>query len=640
METAADILSDQGPVAALVNGFRARPQQQAMAEAITTAIQEHSSLICEAGTGTGKTFAYLVPAILAGRKVIISTGTRHLQDQLCQRDLPLIQQALKVPIKIALLKGRANYLCLQRLHQFEQDTGFLNKTGIAQLADIRYWSQRTDSGDLAELTDIPEDAPVRYAVTSTVENCLGQECGYYSDCYVFKARQQANESDLVVVNHHLFLADMALRESGYGELLPAAATVIFDEAHKLPELASEFFSNVLSSRQLLELVRDSRAAYYAEAADLPEFLELLAAVEKSILDLRLAFGGKDLRSAWPQLSGNTAVRQALTHLLKKGHDLHQVLEEFANRGKQLDNCYKRISGALDLLDVFAESGRSDAILWMETRGQGLLLYQTPLDIAPLFRSRIEATGCHCIFTSATLSVNGDFSHFAAQLGIPDVRAETWDSPFDYRTQTLCYLPEGMPDPRDAAYTGMVIAKAVPLLRLTKGRAFLLFTSYRALNIAAKLIAGKLDYPILVQGDAPRAELLDKFRSGKHSVLLGTSSFWEGVDVRGQALSCVIIDKLPFAAPDDPVLQARMQKLEEQGGNPFMEYQLPEAVITLKQGIGRLIRDNDDYGVLMLCDPRLHTRSYGKIFLKSLPDMVYTHELSEVEKFFTAHENKI
>jgi ATP-dependent DNA helicase DinG len=639
MQTAADVLSDQGPVGALIDGFRVRPEQQAMAEAIHAAIRKHDSLICEAGTGTGKTFAYLVPALLAGRKVLISTGTRHLQDQLHQRDLPLIRQALGVPVKTALLKGRANYLCRHRLEQAGQDTRLLNRKGVSQLHDIRQWSHQTGSGDLAELTDIPEEAPVRYAVTSTVDNCLGQECDHYADCFVYKARQHAGESDIVIVNHHLFLADMSLREGGHGELLPAADIVIFDEAHKLPELASEFFSRVLSSRQLLELARDCRAAYHAEAADLPEFPALLGAMEKSVLDLRLAFGSGDQRSSWHQVYAGAAVQQALTLLLRKGQDLHQVLEDFADRGKRLENCCARIAAALNQLDEFTDTGSSDSIQWLETRGQGFLLYQTPLDIAPLFHARITASGCVCIFTSATLSVNGDFSHFSGQLGLADVRVEAWDSPFDYRSQTLCYLPEGMPDPRADSYTGRVIEMAIPVIKLTRGRAFLLFTSHRALNQAAAIISSRLDYPILVQGEAPRTELLESFRRREHAVLLGTSSFWEGVDVRGQALSCVIIDKLPFAAPDDPVLQARMRRLEEQGGNPFRDFQLPEAVLTLKQGIGRLIRDSNDYGVLMLCDPRLKTRSYGKVFINSLPDMIYTRDLAEVEKFFTAHENK-
>ena len=440
-----------------------------------------------------------------------------------------------------------------------------------------------------------------------------------------------------MVNHHLFLADLTLRKGGYGELLPAADIVVFDEAHKLPELASEFFSRTLSSRQILELVRDSRAAYYAEAADLPDFPELLDGVEKSVRDLRLGFGRQDQRSAWHLLSGKAAIRDALAKLMSRGHDLHQVLEQFANRGKQLDNCYRRLAGFLDLLDVFMEGREQGTILWLETRGQGFLLYQTPMDIAELFRSRMEEYGCQSIFTSATLSVNDDFSHFAGQMGLADINARSWSSPFDYRAQALCYLPEDMPDPRDEAHTRTVIDRAVPVLKLTRGRAFLLFTSFRALNIAAEIIMDKLDYPVLVQGDAPRTELLETFREQAHSVLLGTSSFWEGVDVRGQSLSCVIIDKLPFASPDDPVLQARMKKMEEEGRNPFMEYQLPEAVIALKQGIGRLIRDSDDYGVLMLCDPRLRTRSYGKVFLRSLPDMAYTSQLDTVEEFLQGHE---
>lgn len=639
MDSPAQILSEEGPLSVLIEGYKAREQQQAMAEAISRALENQESIICEAGTGTGKTFAYLVPVLQAGNKAIVSTGTKHLQDQLFGRDIPMVRQALKIPVNIALLKGRANYLCLHRLNLADQDGGFLARKTISQLSDIRKWSHATESGDMAELTHIPEDAQARYVVTSTVENCLGQECDHFDKCFVFKARKRAIDSDLVVVNHHLFLADMALRESGYGELLPATDVVVFDEAHKLPDLASEFFSRVLSSRQILELVSDSKAAYYGEAADLPEFITLLDKLEKAVGDLRLAFGMQDIRRAWHQLNDDRQILAGMDELMNRGHDLHLVLEDFAERGKLLENCFNRLGNLLDMLDVYSENGPSGDILWLETRGKGFLFHQTPLDIAGLFEPRLNEYNCTSIYTSATLSVNGDFKYFSGRLGLEQTAAESWDSPFDFQAQALCYIPEDMPDPRDAAHTGIVIERSIPVLKLTQGRAFLLFTSYRALNIAAELIAGRLDYPILVQGEAPRTELLDTFRKQQHSVLLGTSSFWEGVDVRGQALSCVIIDKLPFAAPDDPVLQARMKNMEECGRNPFMEYQVPEAVIILKQGIGRLIRDSSDYGVLMLCDPRLFSKSYGKIFMNSLPKMKTTRKQSDVEVFFTEHENR-
>ena len=637
MQTPADILGSRGILSELVHDYSDRPQQVEMAEAIREAIDQGESLICEAGTGTGKTFAYLVPALQSGYKVIISTGTRHLQDQLFTRDLPLVRKAVGRPLNVALLKGRANYLCLHRLGQAEFDSRRLDRQARGFLADIRAWSQQTGSGDLAELSHIPEDASVRPACVSTVDNCLGQECDFYDDCFVFRARRRAVEADLAVVNHHLFLADMVLKEAGYGELLPSAEVVIFDEAHQMPELASQFFSETLSSRQLLELVSDSRTAYFEEAADLPEFPGMLDHCEKAIRDLRLSFSGEDKRVAWAGLKETADVSAALSTLLDKMDAVYQVLEDFAGRGKSLDNCHKRTGTALAYLDQFNDREEDEYIRWLELRGNGFFLHRTPLDIADVFRTRISEYDCLSIFTSATLSVNRRFDHFSAQLGLEEVKSVSWDSPFDFKTQSLLYLPRGLPDPGTPGFTGSVVEKSIPLLRLTRGRAFFLFTSHRALRQAAELVGEALDYPILVQGDAPRTELLETFRTTPNAVLLGTSSFWEGVDVRGQALSCVIIDKLPFAAPDDPVLRARLKQMEELGRNPFMEYQVPEAVLALKQGIGRLLRDKNDYGVLMIGDPRLRTRPYGRIFLNSLPEMTFTEELSDIEDFFLQHE---
>jgi ATP-dependent DNA helicase DinG len=637
MLTPTDILSAEGPLADLIPDYAVRPQQIEMAEAIAEAMQQHESLICEAGTGTGKTFAYLVPAILSGLKVIISTGTKHLQDQLYLRDLRIIQQAVGRPIHTALLKGRANYLCLLRLETAETDRGGMHAGMASRLHLIRQWSQRTRTGDLAELTGIPEDAGVRKFVVSTTENCLGQECKFYEDCFVFKARREAAAADLTVVNHHLLLADLTLREQGYGELLPVADVIVFDEAHQLPELASEFFSRTLTSHQFLELVQDCKQAYYSEAADLPDFVVMVDKIETAVKQLRLAFGDVEGRIAWHQLRDNDAVKQAVSQLLECCFDVQQLLESFANRGKELDNCFKRLTALMAALDMYLESHNDGYIQWLETRGHGFLLHQTPLDIADTFKERLAEYDSLCIYTSATLTVKDRFDHYAGQLGLAELKQLLWHSPFNFKRQALLYLPGGLPDPRSEGYTEKVIDAAVPVLELTRGRAFFLFTSHRALQIAAGMIRDRIKYPVLVQGEAPRTELLETFRNTPHAVLLGTQSFWEGVDVKGQALSCVIIDKLPFAAPDDPVLQARMKKLEEQGRNPFMDYQLPEAVITLKQGVGRLIRDGGDYGVLMICDPRMVSKPYGKTFLKSLPEMGVTSDLNEVEEFFTRHE---
>jgi ATP-dependent DNA helicase DinG len=637
MLTPVDILSAEGPLAELIPGYTVRPQQIEMAEAIAEAMLRHESLICEAGTGTGKTFAYLVPAILSGLKVVISTGTKHLQDQLYLRDLQIIQQAIGRPLHTALLKGRANYLCLHHLDQAEADRGGMNAANVTYLHGIRRWSQQTRSGDLAELSDLPEEAIVRKFVTSTTENCLGQECNFYDNCFVFRARREAGQADLTVVNHHLLLADMALREQGYGELLPVADVVIFDEAHQLPELASEFFSQTLSSHQFNELLQDSKQAYFSEAADMPDFLPVLDKVDTAVKQLRLSFGTTEGRVAWYQLRDRNEVKAALSQLLERCYDMQQLLDAFANRGKDLDNCFKRCTAMMNGLDRYLESHSDDYIQWLEIRGHAFLLHQTPLDIADSFQTHMAEYDCLCIYTSATLTVKDSFDHFTARLGLHEVNQRGWNSPFDFKKQALLYLPTGLPDPRSDGYTEKVLDMAVPILELTRGRAFFLFTSHRALQIAAGIIKDKIAYPVFVQGDAPRTELLETFRTTPHAVLLGTQSFWEGVDVKGQALSCVIIDKLPFAAPDDPVLQARMKKLEEQGRSPFMDYQVPEAVITLRQGVGRLIRDDGDYGVLMICDPRLTGKAYGRIFLNSLPVMRRTSLLADVQDFFSRHE---
>lgn len=637
MLTPTDILSADGPLAELIPDYSVRPQQIEMSETIASAIERQESLICEAGTGTGKTFAYLVPAILSRRKVIISTGTRHLQDQLYLRDLKIVQQAIGRALHTALLKGRANYLCLHRLDLVESDTGGMNAANISHLHTIRNWSQQTVSGDLAELTNLPEDASVRKFITSTTENCLGQECGHINDCFIFRARREANEADLTVVNHHLLLSDMALREQGYGELLPIADIVIFDEAHQLPELASEFFSTTLSSHQFNDWVRDSKQAYFTEAADMPDFPQVLDKVDTAIRQLRLALGVQEGRISWYQVSEQQEVQQAMTRLLDRCYEAHQLLEGFANRGKELDSCFKRCITLMDALDSYLETRSEEQVQWLELRGNGFLLHQTPLDIADTYQSRMAEYDCLCIYTSATLTVKGNFDHFANQLGLGRLPHQSWESPFDFPNQALLYLPAGMPDPRSDGYTDKVLDAAIPVLQMTRGRAFLLFTSHRALQLAAAAITDRIKFPVFVQGDAPKTELLESFRRTPHAVLLGTQSFWEGVDVKGQALTCVIIDKLPFATPDDPVLKARMKKLEEQGRNPFMDYQLPEAVITLKQGVGRLIRDAGDYGVLMICDPRIVNKAYGKTFLRSLPPMQHTALIEQVQKFLQSHE---
>jgi len=628
-----DILSETGPLAGSIDGFTVRPQQQQLAQTIADVMNNNDSLVCEAGTGTGKTFAYLVPALLSGKRVIISTGTKHLQDQLYYKDLPIVRKALNVPIVTALLKGRANYLCLHRLENGDGDFHYLTKEDLSDIPMVKQWATQTDIGDLAELINLPEDAAIRSRIVSNTENCLGQDCRFYDDCFVFKARRKANEAEIVVVNHHLLLADLALRESGFGEVLPKADTIIFDEAHLLPTLASEFFSQTLSSRQFSELFSDTTAAYLTDANDMAEVLDEIRDCQTGLRKFRLSLGNKDRRVAWNEVFSEKKVNQALQDLCDNLIALEKYLDSLAGRSKALENCWRRCGNMIEALQNFVERESEDLVQWLETRGQGFLLHQTPLDISATFQARLAEHGCNTIYTSATLSVAEDFSHFSDQLGLSEITAKSWDSPFNYQKQALLYLPQGMPEPNESVYTEAVVNMALPVIEASQGHAFLLFTSHRAMNEAYSLLAKRINYPLMRQGDAPRSELLQLFRNTENAVLLGTSSFWEGVDVRGKALSCVIIDKLPFAPPDDPVFRARAAKMRENGQNPFMTYQLPQAVISLKQGVGRLIRDANDYGVLMICDPRLKTKSYGRIFLKSLPDMKRSTELADVDAFF-------
>lgn len=628
-----EILGPAGLLSERLEGYNHRPQQQAMAEAVAGLLTNGGTLICEAGTGTGKTFAYLVPALLSGRKVLVSTGTRNLQDQLFHRDLPLVRDVLNVPVRIAMLKGRANYLCLYRLDAALQDhrRGYVELR--QQLLQVRDWAPVTRSGDVAEL-NLPEDAPVWPAVTSSGDNCLGQSCPEWSRCHLVEARRRAQEADLVVVNHHLLCADLSLREEGFGEILPGADCFIVDEAHQLPEVAGSFFGTAVSGRQLLDLSRDLDLEYQREAGDFPELVDVSAELRRGVLDMRLSFGEEARRGAWSEISANATAAQALDTVRTRLNDLHTLLQALEGRGKGLDSCLVRSAELAQRLALLSEGGESEDIRWYETQGKGFRLHQTPLQVDDIFQSYMERHPAAWVFTSATLAVGDSFGHFSRQLGIGEARTARWESPFDYARQALWFVPRGLPEPAAPAYVPAVAELAGRILEYSRGRAFLLFTSHRALREAADWLETRIPYPLLVQGSAPRAELLERFRHLGNAVLLGTSSFWEGVDVRGEALSCVIIDKLPFASPGDPVLAARIEALRKRGGNPFRDFQLPQAVIALKQGAGRLIRDARDRGVLVVCDPRLLSRSYGHAFLKSLPPMARTREFGEVRRFFS------
>jgi ATP-dependent DNA helicase DinG len=628
--------SPDGPLARAINGYRVRAQQVDMAERIAAAINGCSVFIAEAGTGTGKTFAYLVPALQSGGKVIVSTGTKTLQDQLFNKDLPMVRAALKAPVRIALLKGRANYVCPYHLGRALADGRFLTREDAANARRIAVFAKVTHSGDKAECPDVPENSPVWNHATSTRENCLGQECPDYKGCFVMQARREAMAADLVVVNHHLFFADVMLRDEGMAELLPACNTVIFDEAHQLPEVATLFFGDTVSTAQVLDLVRDARSEGLANARDCLELQTGSRDVEKVARDLRLAVGIDAGRFACGQLLERPEFAPALKSLEEEVGKFAAILETQAQRAEGLEKCWQR---ALELVARIAEWQKtSDGyVRWGEAYTHSLQLNSTPLDVAEIFKKQMGGHPRAWIFTSATLAVQGRFHHYCSELGLGEPETACWESPFDYARQAVLYAPLGMPEPNSFGYTDAIVDAAFPALLASGGRAFFLCTSLRAMRRTHELLKARFEdegheLPLLLQGEGSKNDLLRRFRHLGNAVLVGSQSFWEGVDVRGEALSLVVIDKIPFAPPDDPVLAARIEQMRQQGRNPFMEYQLPRAVINVKQGAGRLIRDEADRGVLMICDPRLLSKPYGRRIWQSLPPMRRTRELSDVIDF--------
>jgi len=627
-----DILGADGALAGAVKDFRIRPGQIEMAEKISDAIAASSSLIVESGTGTGKTFAYLAPIILSGKKSLISTGTRHLQDQLFKQDLPVIARAMKIPRNFSLLKGRSNYLCIYRLHRAVIEDRFRTKDDSENIHLISEWSGLTRSGDISEVDSVAEDSILWPLVTSTIDNCIGAECEHYTECFVVKARREAMDADIVVVNHHLFFADLLLQEEGFGRLLPNVDTVVFDEAHQLVDTASRFFSKTISSFRVRNLCRDVVTEERVAKSAVRKLEDVATSTEKAIADFRLTFGSDITeRGAWNDVK-NGKYQSSLDSLHSELHKLHDLLEVAAPSSKGLANCYRRLTDFLQVLENFSEQEQPDFVSWFETSKKGFNLHITPVNISEAFQEMTSEQDTAWVFVSATLAVNKKFSHFQSQLGLAESETGIWDSPFNYKDQTMMYLPRNLPAPSQPGFTQSMIEAILPVIEASGGRAFILFTSYKALNQAAKLLKTLIDFPLLVQGDVPRPQFLAKFKTLGNAVLLGTNSFWEGVDVRGQALTCVIIDKLPFASPGEPVLKARCQALEEAGMNPFFQFQVPNAVINLKQGAGRLIRDENDFGVLVLCDPRLLSKGYGKSFLNSLPAMPQVQSLVEVTEF--------
>ena len=723
-----ELFSAAGPLARAFDGYCERREQIEMAQAVQAAIRDARTVVLEAGTGVGKTAAYLVPALIEGGKVIVSTGTKALQDQLFHRDLPAVRDALGVPVKVALLKGRSNYLCWHHLDRTNQDATLLaSKQEVRDLSLINRFAPLSTHGDKAECPTVPEHAAIWARVTSTRENCLGSACPRYADCFVVKARREAQDADVVVVNHHLFFADLMLREEGVPELLPNAQTIVFDEAHQLPDTATLFFGESVSTAQVLDLVRDTLAIGQAQARDAAQWNELLAPVERAARDLRLCFGPQMQRTALPQLGDDHLLRPTVDLLQEALYALREVLDHQSERGPDLANLLRRTEQLIQRLAAWGapERAHEPELCWVDVGSHGVQLHRTPISVADVFRRQRLGLGAQAgtqtsaataaaaegadttaedatheaemvrafsatddgdsaddgsddlqalmaggdgaghaghasatnnadadedtgiappprrawVFTSATLAVKNDFSHFTEALGLEDAECAAWSSPYDYPAQAMLYVPQGLPLPSDAGHTEAVVDAALPLIRANRGRTFVLCTSLRAVARAADRLkqifqeAGD-PFPVLQQGDAPRPTLLDDFRRAGNAVLVGSHSFWEGIDVKGDALTLVVIDKLPFAPPDDPVLAKRLELLGQSGGNPFMQHQVPQAIIALKQGAGRLIRSETDHGVLMICDTRLIDKPYGRRIWQSLPPMKRTRSQDEVVAFLS------
>ncbi|GAB1657982.1 ATP-dependent DNA helicase [Mannheimia haemolytica] len=625
--------SENGLLSQNISGFRPRQAQLEMAQVVAKAVKFATPVVVEAGTGTGKTFAYLVPALLSGKKTILSTGSKNLQDQLFNRDLPTIQKALKYKGKIELLKGRANYLCLERLDQVTAMGVLGDKSVLTDLKKVSKWQNATKTGDLSECITIAEDSPILPQLVSTTESCLGSDCPHFKDCYVVQARRKAMEADVVVVNHHLFCADMAVKKTGFGELIPEAELVIFDEAHQLPDIASQYFGQSLSSRQLFDICKDTNIVYRTELKDLSQLGKAADHLTKVVQDFRLLMGGEgQIRGNLRELFRDKKVVDGLVKVAENIDFLSEVAKKSLGRSETLDKIFERLAEVKVQLKKLMDTSVTGYCYWYEANGRSFGLHITPLMVADKFGEQLKNQQIGWVFTSATLEVGGKFDHFCQRLGIENAEQLVLQSPFDYQHQSLLCVPRYLPDTNKSNTLTALGQLLKPVIEANKGRCFLLCTSYYMMRGLADFLREHSSLNVLLQGETSKSRLLEKFVKEDHSVLVATQSFWEGIDVRGDDLSLVIIDKLPFTSPDEPLLKARMEDCKIQGGDPFNDIQIPEAVITLKQGVGRLIRDVTDRGVVIICDSRLVMRNYGQTFLKSLPPSRRTRDLGNVIQF--------
>ncbi|MEY2928903.1 MAG: putative ATP-dependent helicase [Pseudomonadota bacterium] len=632
-----EFFSEKGDLSKNIDGYRVRQEQIDISILIDEAITHKKKLIVEAGTGIGKTFAYLVPAFLSGGKIIISTATKNLQDQLFTKDIPMIRDALKVPVSLAMLKGRSNYLCHLRLENAMIEGAFMTKEDVTHLHLVNQHAKHSVDGDRAELDTIPESSSIWPQVTSTQENCLGQDCSFYKECFVMSARKKALAADVTIVNHHLFFADLNMKEEGISELLPKATTVIFDEAHQIPDIASIFFGKNISTSKISEIVQDGFQIYLKHMKDVSDFEPILNDLEKANKDFRLVFPRESNRYPYQKISSFSRFESSYLELVEKLKKIIELLALHKDRDSEIEKYFDSANEILKSFDDWLEDKDNNSIKWIEVYSQSLQLNNTPLSIADMFARHINNESTSWVFTSATLAVKNNFDHFKNQLGLIDADSVSKESPFNYAEKALLFVPKTMPDANHENFNFAVVNQIYPFIKASKGRAFILCTTLKSMReiftlLQDKIETDQLDYPIYLQGDGSRNHLLNKFREHGHAILIGSLSFWEGVDVKGDALSLVVIDKLPFFSPEDPVLAARIDKINQSGKNAFMEYQLPNAVITLKQGAGRLIRDEFDKGVLVICDTRIIDKSYGKRMWQSLPPFARTRDDLEVIQF--------
>jgi ATP-dependent DNA helicase DinG len=632
-----NFFSPQGPLNDCLNNYQLRAEQVEMAKSVSNAIKDKESLVIEAGTGVGKTFAYLYPSLLKGGRVVISTATKNLQDQLFFNDIPKIREALKISVKVNILKGRANYICKLRMENTNQEGMFFNKNDAKYLHLIKAYSDNSDSGEVSEISKIPENSAIWPMVTSTKENCLGQDCEFYKNCFLVKARKEALESEVLIVNHHLFFADFVLKDAELSEILPKANTVIFDEAHQVPLVASFFLGEFISSSQIINLIQDCQQSFI-KYPDTIKILDSLAKdLQENIFELKVLISPSSVRLNINKLQDYDAFKETYKTLIAKLDLLETILSKHAEDNAESQRLFDRATELTIKLNSWLKRDNQNDIYWLEVFARTIQFNATPISVAEQFNKFQKKADSAWIFTSATLSINGSFDHFTSLLGLKKSRTQYLQSPFNYSENAFLYVPKEIPDPKDELFNLVLVKKALPLIRAAKGRAFILATSLKSMEEIGALLKdefekNKIDYPVITQGEGPKNDLLNQFKKHGNAVLIGSLSFWEGIDVRGPTLSLVIIDKLPFQSPGDPVFESKIKLLTEEGTNAFMSMQLPEAIIRLKQGVGRLIRDDHDKGVMVICDRRIIEKSYGMKIWKSLPSFKRTRSESAVINF--------